>query len=155
MKQLDIVFGGSFGGFHVGWFFHFKQALRKHLMEKLNMPKNLLKLAMRSGMLDLLCVILRDEVDGKGIAYVHSQLEKGNKSRKEMKKWDKFWLYFHRRWIPLLARWNICDKDGEYYDMVNHTNNGIACYNHHFNALFPQKPALISFVRAVEEESQF
>jgi hypothetical protein len=72
-----------------------------------------------------------------------------------MKKWDEFRLYFRRQWIPLLARWNICDKDGEYYDMVNRTNNGLENYNKHFNALFPQKPALIAFVRAVEEESWF
>ncbi len=56
------------------------------------MPKNLLKLPMFSGMLDLLCVIPRDQVEGKGNAYVCLQLEKGKESRNEMKKWDKFWL---------------------------------------------------------------
>jgi hypothetical protein len=68
MKQLDIAFGGGYGGFHVGCFFHFKQALRKRLAVKLNIPRNLIKLAMLSGMLDLLCVNPRDQVEGKGIA---------------------------------------------------------------------------------------
>ncbi len=47
----------------------------------------------------------------------------------------------------------LCDKDGEYYDMVNRTNNGIESYNRRFGALFPTKPTLIAFVSAVEEES--
>jgi hypothetical protein len=155
MKQLDIAFGKSFGGFHVGCFFHFKQALRKRLTDKLNMPKDLIKLAMLSGMLDPLCVIPCDKVEGKGIAYVCLQLEKGKDSRKEKKKWEEFWLYIQCQWIPLLDRWNICDKDGKYYDMVNRTNNGIESYNHRFNKLFPQKPPLITFVYGVEEESRF
>jgi hypothetical protein len=129
MKQLHIAFGGGYGGFHVGCFFHFKQALRKHLPDKLNMPKNLIKLAMLSGMLDLLCVIPRDQVEGKGIAYVRLQLEKGKESRNEMKKCNEFWLFLGCQWIPLLARWNICNKDDEYYDMVNCTNNGLKSYN--------------------------
>jgi hypothetical protein len=70
-----------------------------------------------------------------------------------MEKWDHFWLYFRHIWIPLLEKWNICDKDGEYYDMVNRTNNGIESYNRRFGALFPTKPTLIAFVSAVEEES--
>jgi hypothetical protein len=65
MKQLDIAFGGGYGGFNVGCFFHFKQALRKRLADRLNMPKNLIKLAMLSGMLDLLCVIPHDQVEGR------------------------------------------------------------------------------------------
>jgi hypothetical protein len=106
-------------------------------------------------MLDLLCVIPRDKVEGKGIAYVRSQLEKGKDSRKEKKKWAEYWLYFSRPWIPLLERWNICDKDGEYFDMVNHTNNAIKRYNHCFNDIFPGKPTLIAFVTAVEIESWY
>jgi hypothetical protein len=42
-QQLDIAFGGVLGGFHVGCFFHFKQALRKRLMDKLKMPFDLVK----------------------------------------------------------------------------------------------------------------
>ncbi len=38
MKQLEIAFGGGFGGFHIGCFFHFKQALRKRLKDKLHTP---------------------------------------------------------------------------------------------------------------------
>ncbi len=110
---------------------------------------------MLSGMLDLLCVIPHDKVEGKGIAYVRSQLEKGKDSRKEKKKWAEFWLYFHRQWIPLLERLNICNKDGEYFDMVNRTNNGIKSYNRRFNAIFPQKPTLIAFVTTVEIESWY
>ncbi len=52
-----------------------------------------------------------------------------------------------------MGKWNICDKDGKYYNMVNRTNNGIESYNRHFGALFPKKPTLIAFVSTVEEES--
>ncbi len=129
--------------------------LRKRLMDKLHLPRDLVTLAMLSGMLDLLCVIPRDKVKGKGMAYVCSKLEKGKDSRKEMKKWNKFWLYFRRQWIPLLDRRNIYYKDGEYLDMVNHTNNGIERYNRRFNAIFPPKPTLITFVTTVEIKSRY
>ena len=72
-----------------------------------------------------------------------------------MEKWEEFQLYFRRQWIPLLERWNIYDKDGKHLDMVNRTNNGLESYNHQFNALFSQKPALIAFVHGVEEESWY
>ncbi len=110
---------------------------------------------MLSGMLDVLCVIPRDEVEGKVIAYVCSRLEKEKDSRKEMKKWNEFWLYFRHHWIPLLDRWNIYNKDGKYLDVANHTNNGIERYNQYFNTIFPQKPTLIAFVTTVEIESRY
>ncbi len=110
---------------------------------------------MLSGMLDLLCVIPRDEVEGKGIAYVRSELEKGEESRNVLGKWEKFWFYFRRQWIPLLDRWNIYDKDGKYLDMVNCTNNGLESYNHRFNQLFLTKPSLIAFAHGVEQESRY
>ncbi len=52
----------------------------------------------------------------------------------------------------LLDRWNIYDKDGEYLDMVNRTNNGLESYNRRFNQLFPTKPSLIAFAHGVEQE---
>ncbi len=55
-----------------------------------------------------------------------------------------------------LDRWNIANKenDGSHFDVVNHTNNGLERYNHHFNRLFRKKPSLLEFVQIIEKESR-
>jgi len=92
-----------------------------------------------------------------GILYLRSILEK-DASKRDLEKWQTFWTYFLRQWLPILVRWNIShmeSMDGTSYDLVNHTNNGLEQYNRHFNGLFNKKPSLLEFVQIVEEESRF
>lgn len=56
----------------VGCLFHFKQALRKKLVE-LGIPKPEINFAMRSGVLDLLTVIPRDELH-MGLHFVRNMI---------------------------------------------------------------------------------
>ena len=72
-----------------------------------------------------------------------------------IKMWDEFWIYFVKQWIPILDAWNICDKDGEYKDIQNRTNNGLESYNRRFNKMFPERTSLIEFCKVVEEESRY
>ena len=92
-----------------------------------------------------------------GIPYLRSILEK-DASKRDLEKWQTFWTYFLRQWLPILVRWNILQMesmDGTSYDLVNRTNNGLERYNRHFNGLFNKKPSLLEFVQIVEEESHF
>ena len=112
---------------------------------------------MQIGMLDLLCVLPHEQVEEYGIPYLRSVLEK-DASKRDMEKWQTFWDYFLRQWIPILWRWNISENegpDGTAFDVVNRTKNGLERYNRHFNGLFNKKPSLLEFVQIVEEESRF
>ena len=157
MKQMDIMFRGPGGGTHIGSFFHLKQAWQKYLIEKCHLSKEHVTNAMQIGMLDLLCIIPIGEVEEYGIPYLRSILEK-DASKRDLEKWQTFWTYFLRQWLPILVRWNISQMesmDGTSYDLVNRTNNGLERYNRHFNGLFNKKPSLLEFVQIVEEESHF
>jgi hypothetical protein len=113
--------------------------------------------AMQIGMLDLLCVLPHGQVEEYGIPYLRSILEK-DASKKDIDKWQTFWDYFLRQWMPILWRWNISQMegpDGTFFDVVNRTNNGLEKYNRHFNNLFNKRPSLLEFVQIVEKESRF
>jgi hypothetical protein len=157
MKEMDVMFGGPGGGTHIGCFFHLKQAWRKRLIEKCHLSKEHVTNAMQIGMLDLLCVLPHEQVEEYGIPYLRSILEK-DASKKDIDKWQTFWNYFLRQWMPILWRWNISQKegpDGSFFDVVNRTNNGLERYNRHFNRLFNKRPSLLEFVQIVEKESRF
>ncbi len=98
-----------------------------------------------------------EQVEEYGIPYLRSILEK-DASKKDIDKWQTFWNYFLRQWMPILWRWNISQKegpDGSFFDVVNRTNNGLERYNRHFNRLFNKRPSLLEFVQIVEKESRF
>ncbi len=112
---------------------------------------------MLPGNLDLLCVIPREEVGTKGMRFLCNKLEKGKRklTKKELDGYERFWKYFVKQWLPIVEKWNICAKDGDYYDMVNRTNNGLESYNRGVNQLFPSRPTLIAFVQVIEKESRY
>ncbi len=110
---------------------------------------------MQVGVLDLLKILPLDEVEPIGIPYVRSVLEK-DVDTEQLEKWDKFWKYFYRQWIPIIGSWNIVNADNSYKSFVNRTNNGMERYNQRFNNLFSagsRTPALDEFVTTCEEES--
>eukprot|EP00957_Ditylum_brightwellii_P066308 5033356-Ditylum_brightwellii.AAC.1 len=75
------------------------------------------------------------DVVTKGIPFMCSLIEDGV-SDVELLKWEKFWNYFDKQWIPLIDKWNICDEDGDIANVINWTNNGVESYNRRFNGLF-------------------
>ena len=155
IKDLNFAFKG-YGGIHVGCFYHLKQCWRKFLLKQCELSKEITKEAMLPGNLDLLCVIPRKEVETKVLRFLRKKLEKGKRklTKKECDGYDRFWKYFIKQWLPIVDKWNICAKDGDYYDMVNRTNNGLESYNRRVNQLFPSRPTLIAFVQVIEKESR-
>jgi hypothetical protein len=160
MEQMDVQFGGLNGGTHHSCFFHLKQAWQRYLIKKCNMDSEAVTAAMKTGILDLLCVLPHDKVKTYRIPYLRASLAVGL-TKKEHEKWEIFWSYFRKQWLPILSRWNISnmklndDISLAHYDMVNCTNNGLECYNCHFNALFPPKLSLLHFVKFLEEELRY
>ena len=107
---------------------------------------------MSVGGLDLLTIILQDDVEQHGIPFLRTKFEDGL-SEEDVAKWDKFWDYFQRTWMPIMDSWNICKEDGEYKEILNRTNNGLEIYNMRFNNLFLKKPSLLEFVETLEKET--
>jgi hypothetical protein len=141
-------------GVHIGCFFHLKQAVRKHMLEKLKFNGDVITAFMETGAFDLLTILPHDEVESYGIDYLRSIFEPDDLSVEEKARWVEFWNYYGRQWSPILDSWNICDADGDVKAFVNRTNNALERYNRRFNDLFHKKPSLIEFVQILEEESR-
>ena len=96
----------------------------------------------------------RDEIATYGIPFLRAKLE-SEADDDTIKKWDIFWDYFDY-WMGIVPSWNVCEKDGEYLELTNRTNNALESYNRRFNNLFNKKPpTLIEFVQICEKESWF
>ncbi len=143
-------------GFHVGCFFHLKQAWRRYLITKCGFLREEISLAMMRGVLDILTILPFGDIEPFGIPYVRSVVEEGV-SAENKKKWDRFWEYFASTWLGSykVTSWNICGQDNKYKELMNRTNNGLERYNKRFNGLFDgRKPTLLEFVQIVESESR-
>ena len=108
---------------------------------------------MEEGVLDMLCIIPRSEIEKYGIPFLQAFLQEGANGN-TIEKWDAFWVYFSRQWLPIVESWNICGENDEILECRNRTNNAVECYNRRFNDLFPAKPSLLTFVKVLETESR-
>ena len=101
---------GIVNGYHIGCFFHFRQAICMHTIKKLCFSAATVAAFMAIGMLDLLTIFPQEEVEVYGIPYPCQKFEGRDKDA----EWDSFWTYFKKQWIPLLDSWNISLKDSKY-----------------------------------------
>ena len=131
----------------IGCFFHFKQALRKRLLEYCGFNPADIALAMSFGYIDLLCVMPHDEVVKYGIPFVRSLIEE-DIDDEDVERWDAFWEYFTRYWVQKvgIAGWSVVDKDSAILDLINRTNNGLESYNFFYGKLFENKPVRYFFI---------
>ena len=97
---------------------------------------------MEVGVLDMLCIISRNGIEKYGIPFLRTFLKEGADS-KTIEKWDAFWVYFSRQWLPIVESWNIFGENGKLLECRNWTNNALKSYNRRFNDLFPAKSSLL------------
>ncbi|POM74565.1 Hypothetical protein PHPALM_8463 [Phytophthora palmivora] len=114
----------------VGCLFHWKQALRRKMLEK-RIPLDQISAALAPDVLDVLTLIPVDEIPDKGIRYVRSRMdETGAKT-----KWDAFSRYFK--------------------NLTNRTNNPLERYNQAFGERFSvAHPSLLSFIEKAKSDSR-
>ena len=157
------------GSTHNGCFFHFKQAICKHMVEKLGFHWHYVSNFMIPGNLDLLCILPLDEIKPYGIPFLRDIFESDLslladiyeddnfdfEQEEELKRWDMFWEYFERQWMPIKDSWNFSGLSEKEMESLKTTNNALESYNKHFSNLFKQgKVRLNEFVEVVEKESR-
>ena len=160
-------------GYHIGCFFHFKQAVRKHMIEKLYFHRAIVRKFMQIGVLDLLTIIPVDDIIPYRIPYLRDMMESdmtyleeiynadGLEYIEDVEKnmWEQFWAYFDKQWMGKLHdSWNIHDQDDHYKDYVNRTNNALESYNRCYQDLFPtcgHKVRLTEWVEITQQDSRY
>lgn len=79
----------------IGCAFHWKQALRRKLLEY-DIPDDLISLLMdENGLINLLTVIPIDEIESKGIPYIRAHFPEGTFTN----LFNNFWKYFSNTWL--------------------------------------------------------
>ena len=141
--------------FFVLCLFHFKQAVRRKLLE-FGIPKELISLLMdENGLINILTVIPVEEIVPKGIPFIRAHFDEGEYSR----KFDQFWRYFQDTWINSYDpnNWNInavinAQKESPDQIMINRTNNPLKRLNRTLNELFGcYHPSMERFVITIKE----
>ena len=109
--------------------FHFNQALCRYLIDKINLNRGQIKVAMnKEEGIELLTKIPHENICWKGVQFVRSIIE-DDLSEEEVEKWDAFWKYFDTQRMRCIAVWSFRDENGEFPDIQNCTNNPIERYN--------------------------
>ncbi|KAG3032222.1 hypothetical protein PC121_g4092 [Phytophthora cactorum] len=136
----------------VGCLFHWKQALRRKMVE-LRIARPQISAVLRPGVIDVLTIIPVDQIADKGIHFVRAQMdETGNKT-----KWDAFWRYFRKTWMKSYGAglWNVNSMTESGIDLQNRTNNPLEGYNRAFGDRFTVKhPSLLSFVETAKADAR-
>ena len=88
--------------------FHSKQVWQKK-MKKLSVPKEQIRNAMSNNCLGILTATPPHEARSKGMPCAKAAIESMKPSSKDMMKWEKFWIYFEKRWLSseeFMKMWN-------------------------------------------------
>ncbi|KAJ0392707.1 hypothetical protein P43SY_011157 [Pythium insidiosum] len=110
----------------VGCLFHWKQALRRKMID-IGLTVEDVKTAMIPGQMDVLTLVPEDEILDKGIRFVRYRIDETWSKR----KWDQFWTYFQRTWITRFdpSLWNIGPMLAHSIPIIKRTNNPLERYN--------------------------
>lgn len=135
----------------VACLFHFKQALRRKMIE-LGIPKPLIhSLCKSNGLLELLTVIPPEDIITKGIPFIRSQLAVGKYSS----NFERFWKYFESQWMKQCGPhvWNLyhlLNDPTKQEVLLNRTNNPLERFNRKLNEHFPHAhPSMPMFVETL------
>jgi hypothetical protein len=136
----------------VGCIFHWKQALRRRLLEYNVGKDKISELVGQNGLINLLTVIPIAEIENKGIPYIRENFNEGL----DKNKFDMFWKYFVATWMGQQnpEHWNIhkrCNDDFTPEDILNRTNNPLERFNRKLNGHFGAggHPTMVQFVTGI------
>ena len=139
----------------VGCEFHWKQAIRRKLLE-LNVPRDkITALVDANGLLNILTVIPIEDIENKGIPYIRQKFNEGQ----DKVKFDSFWKYFVATWMTQYnpEDWNIHrgrNSDLPADEVLNRTNNPLERFNKKLNGYFAARhPTMVQYVMGIRQIS--
>jgi hypothetical protein len=140
----------------IGCEFHWKQAIRRKLLELNVSREKISTLVDATGLLNLLTVIPIDEIENKGIPYIREHFNEGQ----DKPKFDTFWKYFVSTWMTQYnpEDWNVhgrnnVDATSDGF-ILNRTNNPLERFNRKLNGCFPNRhPTVVQFVMGIKKLS--
>lgn len=150
-----------------GCLFHWKQALRRKLLD-LRVSKDVITIFLgENGLINFLVMLTYDEIP-KGIAYIREELDEGTYT----KQFDQFWAYFVKTWMKktdryddksglyLFTTWNMSHLVDEHGRLaldeggndvsVNRTNNPLERFNRKMNEAIQGHPTVQVFVESIK-----
>jgi hypothetical protein len=137
--ELGLINACSFNfpdAVHIGCYFHFMQAIRKYMIEKLYFDRETVSTFMEEVVILTLIPIAKVQI--YGVPYLRQIFEPDGLDEREVARWEKFWAYFERQWLKTVDphSWNVHDATDDVKDFINRTNNPIESYNSRFNGKF-------------------
>jgi hypothetical protein len=139
----------------IGCLFHWKQALRRKMLDYGINKEAISELLATNGLLELLTVIPIAEIENRGIPFIRATY---NVKEDSLERFDKFWTYFRNNFFVRYPPedWNI---NGKYSKdlLINRTNNPSERYNRTLQQERYNKshPNVDTFVRELRELSNF
>jgi hypothetical protein len=131
----------------VGCFFHWKQAVKRHLQD-LKLPTDQVLGALESGMVDVLTIVKEDEIESTILYLTEVIKNRFNPNEQDQRKWIIYFKYFRNTWIKgafKFADWNISALTGA--DAIqNRTNNALERYNRELNSMIKNNPSIAEFI---------
>ena len=164
MKSMleHMIHGKASKAFLVGCLFHWKQCLRRKMLE-LHIPALFVHEVMKEGgPMELLTVIPVIEILAKGLPYVKEKVSQIPFAGLHAEKLEKFFRYFEKTFCSDGAKyqyplWNISgtiDSTTEESILINRTNNPLERFNRHLNDAFSTPhPTMIEFVSTIRRLS--
>lgn len=141
----------------VGCEFHWKQAIRRKLLELNVTREKISELVDAKGLLNILMTVIPiSDIEKKGIPYIRANFNEGL----EEPKFDAFWNYFINTWMTQYnpEDWNIHrgrNNDLSVEEVLNRTNNPLERFNKKLNGIFPAKhPTMVQYVTGIRRMSQ-
>jgi hypothetical protein len=143
------------GALFIGCYFHWKQAIKRKLIERA-LPKELVKaLIGKNGAMNILPLVPIEDIVPKAIPYIRTKVqETGHKAAL-----DSFWRYFVSTWMkkysPLTWNINHIPQGREEDIMINRTNCALERYNKTLQNAFPSPhPNIQVFVQTIAGEAR-
>lgn len=136
-------------GVAVGCLFHWKQAIKRKLVD-FHIPKHLIRMLIGTdGVMNILTVIPIEEILTKGIPYCRCGFDESS-----------FWSYFISTWMVRYNPrvWNVhCFvTENSEFTLINRTNNPLERFNRKMNDSFPTPHhTMTSFVEIIRLISDY
>ena len=141
-----------------GCLFHLKQANWGKL-KALDLPENQIRFfAKKGGLLDMLAIVSKDEIESKGIPYVKAKIVaefSHSMSEEHYTSWNNYFTYFVKEWLRKKNRldsWHLLDQNGDIKPFRSRSNNCVEGYHSGLSEKLGIHPGVLEFIDRLKVE---